>query len=307
MNVLVTGGMGFIGYHLCHEMKANGYNVISCDIKSFDGIQILDTLDYDMVEQVVAKYIPDILIHLAGQANIAQSWANPQLTIQSNVIGSINILEAVKRVTPNTRVLLVGSSDEYGYQETDNNQIMETTTLKPRTPYAISKIAQEQFGRLYYKIFSLNVYMVRLFNIAGPGQAKGYLVSDFASAIAEIEAGKRNSISVGNLDSARDYIHVKDACRAIRLILEKGRAGEVYNVSSGKAFSAKDILEICRKKTKSVIIVNQDLGRLRPSDVPYVCGNHDKLTNQTGWEPKHTIEDIVAETLEYWRKQNKDA
>lgn len=146
--------------------------------------------------------------------------------------------------------------------------------------------------------------MIRLFNLGGAGQAKGYMISDFSSGIAEVELGKKDVMSVGNLESARDYTHVKDACRAVRLIVEKGHVGEVYNICSGTTHTVQEVLDKLIAMAKTEIKVVQDPARMRPSDTPVVCGNHDKLTAHTGWQPKYGIDEILKDALTYWREQN---
>ena len=303
MRTLVTGARGFIGTHLCKELEVKGHEVIKCDVNADRDIVFIDIMDIKMIQDVIEEYQPDVLINLAGQANVGLSWNTPQITVQLNTVGLINILEAVRLVDPNIRVIAVGSSDEYGNLGKYGVNVTENTPVKPVTPYAISKLAQELFSQLYVRSYGLNICMIRLFNLGGAGQEKGYLISDFASGIAEIEYGKKCFLSVGNLDSARDITHVKDACRAIRLIAEKGRAGEVYNISSGTTHRTKKILEMLIHMSSADIDVRVDPVRMRPSDTPVVCGNHDKLTAHTGWQPELGIMEILTDALNYWREK----
>ena len=301
MKTLVTGCAGFYGAHLCDELRNNGFDVIGCDIRSADDIIALDITDKESVLNVIKQYKPNVIVNMAGQANVAKSWKEPQLTFRLNTIGLINILESVKEVDPQIRVIAVGSSDEYGNLKERGIDVTEDIPISPMTPYAISKQAQEQFASLYVRSFGMDVCMIRQFNLGGAGQAKGFMISDFASGIAEIEAGKRDSLSVGNLESARDFTHVKDACRAIRLIIEKGRTGEIYNICSGKTYTAQEVLDKLISMSKVKIVVKQDPARMRPSDTPVICGNHDKLTQHTGWMPECTLDNIISDVLEYWR------
>lgn len=302
MKALITGSAGFIGTHLCNELEANGYEVIRCDLRGGEGIVPMDIMNAEMVAEVIGEYRPDVLINMAGQANVGLSWKKPQLTVALNTIGLINILEAVKAVNPQMRVIAVGSSDEYGSLEERGANVTEDIPVRPITPYAISKEAQEHFAQLYNRAYGMNICMIRLFNLGGSLQAKGYMISDFASGIAEVEAGLKEQLSVGNLESARDFTHVKDAVRACRLIAEKGHRGEVYNVSSGRTYKAQEVLDKLLGMAKTEIKVVQDPARMRPSDTPVVCGNHDKLTAHTGWEPTYSIDEILADTLAYFRE-----
>ena len=282
MKALITGSSGFIGTHLTAELEANGYKVIKCDLKASADTVAMDIMKQEMIESILGEYQPDVIINMAGHANVGLSWKKPQLTVQLNTIGVVNILEAVKAVNPQIRVLTVGSSDEYGSLKESGNNVTEDIPVKPITPYAISKQAQELFAQLYVRSYGMDICMIRLFNLGGPGQAKGYIISDFASGIAEVEAGKKDCMSVGNLTSARDFTHVKDACRALRLIAEKGHVGEIYNICSGSTHTAQEVLNNLIRLSKKNIVVKQDPSRMRPSDTPVVCGNHDKLTDRQG-------------------------
>lgn len=301
MKALITGSSGFIGSHLTAEFEANGYEVVRCDLKESEDTVAMDIMNPEMIQSVLEKHQPDVIINMAGQANVGLSWKKPQLTVQLNTVGLINILETVRVVNPKIRVIAVGSSDEYGNLKEIGANVTEDIPVKPITPYAISKQAQELFAQLYVRSYGMDICMIRLFNLGGPGQAKGYIISDFSSGIAEVEAGKKEFMSVGNLESARDFTHVKDACRAVRLIAEKGHTGEVYNISSGVTHKAQEVLDKLVAMAKVPIEVRQDPARMRPSDTPVVCGNHDKLTEHTGWQPKLGLGQILADALDYWR------
>lgn len=301
MKALITGSAGFIGTHLKAEFENNGYEVVCCDLKASEDTVSMDITDPERVKTVLEEYRPDVIINMAGQANVGLSWKKPQLTVQLNTVGLINILEAVRAVNPKTRVLAVGSSDEYGSLEERGVNVTEDIPVRPITPYAISKQAQEQFAQLYVRAYGMDICMIRLFNLGGPNQGLGYMISDFASGIAQVEAGKKEYLSVGNLSSARDFTHVKDACRAVRLIAEKGRTGEVYNICSGTTHTAQEVLNMLVGMAAVPVEVRQDPARMRPSDTPVVCGNHDKLTAHTGWQPEFSLETILSDSLSYFR------
>ena len=303
MKALITGGKGFVGSHLAAELEANGYEVICCDLHESDNIVAMDIMNPEMTLEIISKYRPDVLINMAGQANVGLSWKKPQLTVSLNTIGLINILEAVRQVSPGMRVITVGSSDEYGSLGEKGANVTEDMPVNPMTPYAISKSAQDSFAQLYNRAYGMNVCMIRFFNLVGAGQAKGFMIPDFASGIAEVEKGEREYMLVGNLESARDFTYVKDAVRAVRLVAEKGHAGEVYNICSGRTYTAQAILDKLLTMSDREIEVRQDPARMRPSDTPVVCGNHDKLTAHTGWQPEIGIDTVLEEVLDYWRKQ----
>ena len=301
MRALVTGSEGFIGRHLCAELEANGCEVIRCDITG--SAERLDITDAGAVQNTLGRFAPDVIFNLAGQANVGLSWKRPQLTVELNTVGFLNILEAVRTSGGKTRVIAMGSADEYGKLGEKGGNVTEDMPLSPMNPYAVSKQAQEQFAAMYARSFGLDVCIVRQFNLAGAGQARGFMIPDFASGIAEIEAGKREYLSVGNLESARDFTHIRDACRALRLIAEKGRAGEPYNICSGRAYKAQEILDRLVSMASVPIEVRPDPARMRPSDTPVIRGSRAKLTADTGWEPELTIDDILTDALGYWRSE----
>lgn len=304
MRALITGSTGFIGTHLANELLHCGYEVVKCDLTDRNGAIIMDIMNRESIQAVIEEHRPDYIFNMAGQANVGLSWKEPQRTVELNTIGLINILEAVKAVDPKIRVLAVGSSDEYGSMREYGENVTEDAPVMPITPYAISKHAQELFAQLYVRIYDLDICMIRLFNLGGYGQAKGYMISDFASGIVDVEKGKQEYMHVGNLESARDFTHVKDACRALRLIAEKGHKGEIYNISSGTSHKAQEILEKMIAMAKVPIEIRHDPRKMRPSDTPVVCGNHSKLTAHTGWKPELCIDQILVDALKFWREQN---
>ena len=301
MRVLITGSEGFIGHHLSGLMESRGDDVIKCSYDEMEGFVRLDITDTARLHDALEKYRPDVLINLAGQSSVAYSWKDPRMTVELNVIGSLNILETVRKDFPGVRVVLIGSSDEYGLMSDNSADVKETAPLSPKTPYAISKATQDQFAFLYSKVYGIDVCLVRCFNLAGPYQRKGFMIPDFASGIAEIEKGLRDHMSVGNLEAARDFTHIKDAVEAIRLVAEKGKKGEVYNICSGKAYKAQTVLDMLCSMSDREIKIRRDPERQRPNDVPVIYGNHDKLTAHTGWTPKYDMDDILKDVLAYWR------
>lgn len=302
MKALITGSLGFVGSYLRAELEQHGYEVVGLDIRPGDRTLQVDLMDADQICKIVAAERPDAIFHLAAQADVGRSWKAPQLTMQLNVVASINLLEAVRAVdAKGIRVVIVGSSDQYGNLGAAGADVVEDMDLKPQTPYAISKRAQEEMAKLYARSYGMNICMTRSFNHGGAGQRTGFMIPDFASGIVKVERGRAEALSVGNLTSRRDFSHVRDVVRAYRLIAEKGRSGEVYNVGSGRTYSAREVLDALCSMAKCDIPVRQDAARMRPSDTPVICCNHGKLTRDTGWEPEIGMEQILKDTLEYYR------
>ena len=300
---LITGSQGFVGHYLRRELEEHGYAVIGLDLKTGDGVIVANLLDGDVVKTVIAQEQPDMIFHLAGQANVRKSWELPRMTVELNVNAAINLMEAVRHEKPGCRMVLVGSSDQYGHLGEAGKLVSETLATHPQTPYAVSKKAQEEMAEVYVKAYGLNISMTRSFNHAGAGQGKGFLIPDFASGIAAVERREQQSLRVGNLTARRDFTHVRDVVRAYRLIAEQGQAGEVYNVGSGITYSAEEILDKLCDLARCPISVEQDPAKLRPSDTPVICCDHGKLTAHTGWEPTISIDEILQEVMTYWREK----
>lgn len=301
MKALITGSEGFVGHYLRKELEENGYEVTGLDIQAGDHTIQADLLDAESIRVIIEKVKPDVIIHLAGQANVGRSWKIPQKTMEINTIAPINLLEAVRTTCPQAHIVLVGSSDEYGNLGKAGALVSEEQLVDPATPYAVSKVAQENMARVYAKAYGLHICMTRSFNHGGAGQMPGFLIPDFASGIVKVERGEATSLKVGNLTSKRDFTHVKDVVRAYRLIAEKGKAGEVYNVGSGVAYSAQEILDKLISMARCPIPVEQDPARMRPSDTPVICCDNRKLMQDTHWETHYTLDDILEDVLEFFR------
>lgn len=298
---LVTGSQGFVGYYLRQELERNGYEVTGLDLRAGAGAIVADLLDGAQVHAIIKQVSPDAVFHLAGQASVAKSWSIPQKTMEINVIASINLMEAVRVVSPACRMVLVGSSDQYGNLGAAGSRVTEDLSTNPQTPYAVSKKAQEEMASVYVRAYGMNICMTRSFNHGGAGQRKGFLIPDFASGIVAVERGEVPRLLVGNLTARRDFTHVRDIVRAYRLIAERGRSGEVYNVGSGITYSAQEILDKLCALATCPIPVRQDPGKIRPSDTPVICCDHTKLTRDTGWEPELSMDSIIHEVLDSWR------
>ena len=303
MRALITGSQGFVGRYLRRELEANGYEVLGLDLQAGPDTIQADLLKPEEMKEVISQIKPDAVFHLAGQADVAKSWKIPQKTMEINVIGAVNLMEAVRALAPAVRMVMVGSSDQYGNLGEAGQCVRETLETNPQTPYAVSKKAQEEMAKVYVRSYGMNICMTRSFNHGGAGQRLGFLIPDFAAGVVRVERGEAQSVRVGNLASRRDFTHVKDVVRAYRLLAEKGRPGEVYNVGSGVTHGAQEILDKLRAMASCPIPVEQDLAQMRPSDTPVICCDHSKLTDDTGWEPEIPLEVILSDTLREWRSR----
>lgn len=307
--VLIIGVNGFVGTHLHNELINYGYICYGADLdinnKRYENIEFskIDILDKELVKKTLGEIKPDFIINLAAVSSVKLSWSIPQKTFDVNVNGAINILESIRELELKTRLLLIGSSEQYGKIDYSKS-VSEDMELKALNPYGISKATQEKVARMYVEAYGLDVIMVRAFNHIGPGQDTGFVIPDFATQLIEIENGKLEpKLFVGNLEAERDFTDVRDVVRAYRLILENGKCGEVYNVGSGKAISIRSILDILMKICNVSIEVNIDKEKLRKIDTPKIECNNSKLISQTGWKPNFKIEDSLKDIMEFYRSK----
>lgn len=308
--VLIIGAAGFVGHYLANYLLQECHfdvhvTKLPCEIiDNQDVIQHnLDILNRDNIETLLFSVHPKYIFHLAAQSSVGVAWKNPGLTIDINVKGSLNVMDAARQLYYKPRILLIGSGEEYGYVSSENIPIKEDTLLQPSNIYAATKACQNMIGNIYANAYDMEVMLVRAFNHIGPSQAPMFVVSDFCKQIAEIEKEKREPvIYVGNLHAERDFTDVRDVVKAYTLLVEKGVKGETYNVGSGKAVSIQKILDIILSKTNSSVRIEIDRNKIRPMDTSIIEADITKIYKLTGWKPKITLEQTIEDTLEFWRK-----
>ena len=308
---LVIGAAGFVGSYLIDCLHDEfGYEVYATKLPgtefTHDKAEVydLDILKKEDIAELLYKILPDCIFHLAAQSSVSVSWKNPLLTIDVNINGGVNVLDAIRELYYKPRVLFIGSGEEYGHISEGETPINEETALRPGNIYAATKVCQNMIGSIYAKAYDMELMLVRAFNHIGPGQAPLFVVSDFCKQVAEIEAGiKEPVIRVGNLSAMRDFTDVRDVVRAYGLLIENGKAGETYNVGSGKAVEIRHILNTIVKSSPADIKIEVDPNKIRPVDVPIIEADISKLNECTNWLPRITIEQTIEETLNYWRAQ----
>lgn len=307
---LITGINGFVGSHLSSYLLKNDFQVFGTikpgtEKKSQDNIELFDVdmLNFESFKELIGSVAPDHVYHLAALTSPLESFNAPQKTVENNIIGQVNILESVKQNDlKDTKVLVVASAEVYGAIDALQNPINEDTPLRPTSPYAVSKIAQDYFGLQYFLSHGLKTIRVRPFNHIGPRQAPFFAVASFAKQIADIEKGNQEPvIRVGNLDAKRDFTDVRDVVAAYLLLMEKGKYGDVYNIGSGTSRRIGDVLDMLLSLSEAKITKEEDPARMRPSDVPDLVCDNSKIKNETGWIPQISFEDSLKETLDYWR------
>lgn len=311
---VITGGTGFVAKHLSKNLLNKGYDVIGttrfcCPEMHYGENFVLRAVNHGDVNDWVSFFNevrPDEIYHLAGQSSVRISWDNKVDTFNANLINTINILEAIKEsnIRDNAKILITGSSEEYGHVY-ESEAISESTMLQPINPYGVSKAAVCMLMKQYVKTYGLHIVYARPFNHIGPGQGLGFVTSDFAKQIANIEKEKQSPyLKVGNLESQRDFTDVRDIVEAYHLLVRYGIDGEVYNVCSGRAIAMQYILDFFIENCKypGLITVIRDESKMRPSDYPVYYGDNRRM-KEIGWSPKVEIEQSLLDVLHYWRSR----
>ena len=300
MRVLVTGATGFVGRHLLDALRAAGHEPIAAggphDAPPIVGI---DVLDADAVYRAVDGAAPDAIVHLAGQAFVPQSVADPLGTLAVNATGTAHVLEAAHRYrerakTP-LRVIAVSSAEVYGVHRPERMPLDESAVTRPGNAYAASKLAAETYALAWYRSYDLDCVVARAFNHIGPGQDERFVVASFAHQLAKIAAGAPALMNVGNLDTQRDFLDVRDVVGAYVLLLANGRAGEVYNISSGRPVAIREVLRQLITIARVPVEIRDDPERMRSSDLPILCGDSTKLRAETGWEPRYALAESLRD------------
>ena len=310
--VLITGAAGFVGSYLAEECARHGWDVHgtarpgeqrgNLAAVPLAAVYPVELSDAAAVRSLIAEARPAQVYHLAAQASVQQAWHDPMATLNNNIAAQLHLLSAVRELCPQTRVLVVSSSEVYGAVDRARLPVNEDEPLGPLDPYAVSKVTQEMLGLQHYLAFKLPVVRVRPFNHMGPRQRTGFVAADFARQVAAIEAGLSEPvIAVGNLAAVRDLSDVRDVVRAYVLALRDGEPGAVYNVASGRGLAMSDLLRAFIDQASVQIETVADPARLRPIDRPIIVGDAARLRARTGWAPSIPLAQTVRDTLDYWR------
>jgi len=311
LRALITGVGGFAGSHLSDYLfDKTDWQVLGCVLPGWDCSHLdrrvtcleLDLRDREAVRAMLEQVTPDVIFHLAAQAFVPVSWQDPWDTLENNIRAEANILDGLVKLGAKPGVMVVGSNEEYGLVRPDELPLREDSPLRPNSPYAVSKVAQDFLGLSYFLSHGLPVVRVRPFNHIGPRQAEGFVAPAFAKQIALIEAGQQEPvIRVGNLDVQRDFSDVRDVVRAYHLAVTQGQPGQVYNIGSGQPRAVKALLEMLLSLSAQPIRVEIDPARMRPSDTPVAYCDASKLRAATGWEPRVPFEQTLRDVLDDWR------
>lgn len=303
--VLITGITGFVGSHLADMyLQMPEYEVVGIVrrrsnrefIQHFEhSITVVecDLTDSHGIDFVIASHKPDIIHHLAAQSYVPTSWANPEHTLNANLIASLNILEAVRRHVPDCYVHVASSSEIYGNQP--EIPIKEEHLPLPASPYAVSKLAMEHLAAQYHRSYGIKAIITRAFNHTGPRRGECFVTSKVAKAFA-----LKQPVKLGNLDASRDWTDVRDICRAYHMALSCEFAVP-YNVCSNKTVTIRTLIEIMENVAGYAIPVESTQDNMRPSDVHMLLGDNTKFREKTGWEPRYPFEETCRDLFNYWR------
>jgi GDP-4-dehydro-6-deoxy-D-mannose reductase len=320
--VLVTGAAGFAGSHLLEHLSpvasgspaASGLsrktNVVAWarsapppELARLARWETIDLLDRDRVRDRMAELRPSQVYHCAGAAHVGDSWARTTDTLSANVLATHYLLDAIRRANVQCRVLVPGSAHVYAPSAVP---LAEDARVAPASPYALSKLAQEQLSAQAFAQDGVETILARVFNHSGPRQNPSFVASSMARQIALIERGALEPvIKVGNLDAERDLTDVRDTVRAYAMLMDRARPGTVYNVATGVARSTRSVLETLLSHARVPVRVEIDSERLRPNDIPVLVGNPTRLREATGWTPQIPFDQMLADLLDYWRR-NRD-
>ena len=293
LNVLDEGQRITDEASLRRFVKPGQVTVIDCELQ-----------DGSAVRGVIRAVRPEKVFHLAAQSFVPTSWTAPAATLTNNIVSQVNLFEAIREARLDPVIHVAGSSEEYGLVYPDEAPISESNPLRPLSPYAVSKVAQETLAIQYFRSYGLRCVVTRGFNHTGPRRGQVFATSSFAKQIAEIEAGLRKPIiEVGDLESRRDWTDTRDMVRAYWLAAERGEPGEVYNTGRGTCISIGHMLNVLLSHSHVDIAREQDPSRMRPSDVRLLWANVDKFKKATDWEPMIVFDQTMADLLDYWRER----
>lgn len=324
MRALITGITGFVGSHLAEyilenhtEVEVAGFVRWRSPKVNIEGLLDKITLyygnllDFPSVRSTLVEYKPDVIFHLAAQSYVDFSFIAPIETLETNIVGTCNLLEAVKQLKQSDSydpvIHICSSSEVYGQVTEDEVPIKESNPLRPASPYAVSKVGEDMLALQYWSSWKIKTIRSRMFTHTGPRRGEVFVVSNFARQIATIEAQLAEPVlKVGNLDSVRTFSDVRDAIRAYWLLVNSCPPGEVYNIGGVETMTIGQMLQrLLAMSTVAEIKIEVDQARLRPSDVTLQIPCVDKFFKATGWKPEISFDKTMKDTLEYWRNRSR--
>mgnify|MGYP001290610490 CR=1 FL=1 len=312
---LITGFSGFVGRHFVDYLENQGE---ACLIKGLDmqtpdfrfdhyehvkiAFERIDLLAKEQVEYIIHEFRPTAILHLASFSSVAFSWKEPVQSFQNNTNIFLNLIDAVRKLNMDVRILSVGSSEEYGNVRDEDLPLTEEHRLNPVSPYAVARVSQEYLSRIYTNGYGMDIILTRSFNHIGPMQRDVFVVSSLAKQLVALRrSGKeRGALVTGDVSIVRDFTDVRDVVRAYHLLLHRGRQGEVYNICSGRGISLKELIDIMTGQLGMAVDITVDDRLLRPADNRKIVGSNQKIRRELGWENSIPLEQSLKDMILYW-------
>ncbi len=315
--LLITGTAGFVAGYFIEFLKENeieydilGLDIVdklSCDYPSYKYKRI-NLQDKELIKEVIENFKPDYILHLASISSVSESWSYPVESFVNNTNIFLNIIESIRELQLSTRILSVGSSEEYGNYPSDKMPLKEDYELKPCNPYSVARVSQEMLSKLYADNYGLNIIMTRSFNHIGPRQNDKFVIPSFVKQLLNAKTTGTLRIDVGNVEIVRDFLDVRDVVEAYHKILIEGKIGEIYNVCSGNGIKLKEIINMVAEQLSITPEIYVDKNRLRPTDNLIIVGDNTKLKSELNWQPKHslvqTLKDMITYQEKFYGKEN---
>lgn len=314
--ILITGISGFVAGHFVNflaekkeEIEIYGISRSKPSWNFFDSSDIMqniqfhqaDLRDKTSIQPLIREIRPDFILHLAAQSSVAESWKFPESSIFNNISGFLNVIETIRLFDIPTKILSVGSAEQYGIIADKDLPITEDMCMHPENPYAAARVAQEHLAKIYVNGFGLDICCTRSFNHCGPGQSDKFVVSSIVKQFVQIAHGKQeNIIHIGNGTIIRDFLDVSDVIKAYYLILNIGPRGQTYNICSGNGYSINDIIKILSKKFNIDVTIRNESAQLRPIDNPKIVGSNQKIRKELGWTAEIPFEESLQKLFDYW-------
>jgi len=311
---LITGISGFVGQHFIDYLEDNKIEaqIMGVDLEEnipersytyvSQGFKKIDLLSGQDIERVLFEFKPDYVLHLASYSSVAFSWKEPVQSFQNNMNVFLNLVETIRRLGLNTRMLSVGSSESYGNINRDHLPLVEDSPLDPVSPYAVARVSQELLSKVYAKAYGIDLIITRSFNHIGPGQKDIFVIASFARQIMELKkrGEKRGVLTTGDLDIVRDFLDVRDVVRAYYLLLTRGIKGRVYNVCSGQGCALRELVESMAVIAGIEITTKLNPAFVRPTDNKIIIGSSKRIYDELGWIPTISLRQSLEDILNYW-------
>ncbi|HPO49278.1 MAG TPA: GDP-mannose 4,6-dehydratase [Spirochaetota bacterium] len=313
--ILITGFSGFVSNYFLEFLNKNKlkYNILGIDVNApffslndFENLKInfliTDLLNKEKIYNIIYEFQPDYILHLASFSSVSFSWKEPVLSFMNNTNIFLNLVDSIRSLGLKTRLLSIGSSEEYGNFSKNMLPLREDYNLFPLNPYAVARVSQEMLSKVYVSGYNLDIVLTRSFNHIGARQKDIFVISSFAKQLTIIKkSGKKvGSLKTGRIDIVRDFLDVRDVVNAYYLLLKKGEKGEIYNVCSGIGYSLKNIIDIMSDILSINVEINIDKDLIRPNDNDTIIGDNSKIKNVTGWNINYDIRKSLEDILNYW-------